>query len=144
MEMPKVASIGKSLRVKGELTGNEDLVIEGKVEGTITLSGYNVTIGPNGHVVAEIRAKSVVVGGQVNGSISADDKVEVAATGTMIGDIRAPRVALADGARFKGRVEMDTKSTPATSVAVPAATKVVSSPSISREESHAYAGASKS
>src|SRR5258705_5742951 len=67
MEPPKVASIGKSRHVKGELRGSEELVIEGKVEGSINLSGYKVTIGPTGHVVADIQAKSVVVGGQGNG-----------------------------------------------------------------------------
>jgi len=143
MASPKVASIGKSLHVKGELTGNEDLAIEGTVEGTIALNGYNVTIGPTGHVVADIRAKSVVVGGQVNGNISADDRVEVAATGTMVGDVRAPRVVLVDGARFKGRIDMDTKSGPGALVAVPAASRVMGNSSISHDDTHAYASATK-
>jgi cytoskeletal protein CcmA (bactofilin family) len=106
-EVPKVASIGKSLHVKGELSGNEDLAIEGKVDGTIALRGHHLTIGQTGRVTAGIQAKAVVVGGQVNGNVSANDKVEVAATGTLVGDIRAPRVVLVDGARFKGRIDMD-------------------------------------
>ena len=109
-EMTNVANIGKSLHIKGELTGNEDLTIEGKVEGKITLNGHSVTIGQNGLVMAEIHAKSVIVGGQVRGNITADDKVEVAPTGSMKGDIIAPRVVLADGARFKGSIDMDRKS----------------------------------
>jgi Integral membrane protein CcmA involved in cell shape determination len=144
IESAKVASIGKSLHFKGELTGNEDLVIEGKVEGSITLNGYKVTIGPTGHVVADIQAKSVVVGGQVNGSIRADDRAEVTATGTMLGDVRAPRVVLADGARFKGRVEMDTKSVPAAVVATPSASRVMSTPALSEDDSRVYASAAKS
>jgi cytoskeletal protein CcmA (bactofilin family) len=107
MELPPVASIGKSLHVKGELTGSEDLAIEGKVEGKITLNGFNVRIGETGRVAAEIHAKSVVVGGLVTGNIKSDEKVEVAATGTMMGDIRAPRVVLVDGSRFKGSIDMD-------------------------------------
>jgi len=106
-EAPKVASIGKSLHVRGELSGNEDLAIDGKVEGTIALKGHHLTIGPTGHATAGIQAKSVVVGGQVNGNVSANEKVEIAATGNMVGDVRAPRVVLVDGARFKGRIDMD-------------------------------------
>lgn len=143
METPKVASIGKSLHVKGELSGNEDLAIEGKVEGKIALSGYNVTIGETGRVAAELHAKSVVIAGLVHGNVVAGDKVEVAATGTMMGDIRAPRVVLVDGCRFKGSIDMDTKSGTGTSVAAPAPSRTVVEPSITREEAPSYAGASK-
>ena len=116
---PNTASIGKSLHVKGELTGNEDLAIEGRVEGKIALSGFNVTIGQTGRVSAEIRAKCVVVGGLVEGDIQADERVEVASTGTMVGNIRAPRVVLVDGSRFKGSIDMDAKSAPRAVVAEP-------------------------
>jgi cytoskeletal protein CcmA (bactofilin family) len=143
METPNVASIGASLHVKGELSGNEDLTIEGTVEGTISLNGYNVTIGPAGRVVAEIQAKSVIIGGQVKGNINASEKVEVAATGTMVGDVRAPRVALVDGARFKGSIDMGSKSAPATSVAVPAVSRATGQPTTSREEAPVYASAAK-
>src|SRR5882672_2525829 len=123
METSKVASIGKSLHVKGELSGNEDLAIEGKVEGKIALAGYNVTIGETGRVAAELHAKSVVIAGLVHGNVVAGDKVEVAATGTMMGDIRAPRVVLVDGCRFKGSIDMDAKSGAGTSVAAPATSR---------------------
>lgn len=109
-EMTTVANIGKSLQIKGEVSGDEDLTVEGTVEGKITLNGHSVTIGPNGRVMAEIRAKSVVVGGQVRGNVTADDKVEILATGTVLGDVRAPRVVLADGAHFKGTIDMDARS----------------------------------
>jgi cytoskeletal protein CcmA (bactofilin family) len=112
-----VASIGKSLHVKGELSGQEDLAIEGKVEGKIVLKGQNVTIGQTGRVSGEIHAKAVVVAGLLNGDIVAEEMVEVAATGTMMGDIRAPRVVLADGAKFKGSIDMDAKSASGASVA---------------------------
>jgi cytoskeletal protein CcmA (bactofilin family) len=129
-EVRNVANIGKSIYVKGELSGNEDLVIDGKVEGKIVLAGHSVTIGQSGTVTAEIQAKAVVVHGQVKGNVTAEDRVEVAATGTMQGDVRAPRVVLADGAKFRGSIDMDgsalrdvraASSKPAAAVAQPAA-----------------------
>lgn len=107
--MDKLVNIGQSVEIKGELTGNEDLTIEGKVEGKITLKDHALTVGANGRIHGEIVAKAVTVVGQVDGNISADDKVEVAATGSMKGDIVAPRVVLADGARFKGTIDMDSR-----------------------------------
>ena len=107
--MDKIVNIGQSIHIKGELTGNEDLTIEGKVEGKVMLKDHNLTIGANGKLTAEIQAKTVMVVGEVVGNITADDKVEVAATGTLRGDIVAPRVVLADGAKFKGSIDMDRK-----------------------------------
>jgi len=112
--MDKIVNIGQSIHIKGELTGNEDLTIEGKVEGKVFLKDHNLTIGANGKLVAEVQAKTVMVLGEVTGNITADDKVEVAATGTMRGDIQAPRVVLADGAKFKGAIDMDSKKTTST------------------------------
>ena len=120
-----VANIGKSIHIKGELSGNEDLTIEGKVEGKITLNGCSVTIGQSGLVMAEIHAKSVVVCGQVRGDITADESVEVAATGTVLGNVRAPRVVLADGAKFKGSIDMDTKPAMVSHAKPPHSTEVV-------------------
>lgn len=118
-ELTHVATIGKSLQLKGELSGDEDLNIEGKVDGKIILNGHTVTIGPNGRVSAAIQAKAVIVAGEVRGNLNADDKVEVAATGNLLGDIRAPRVVLADGARFKGSVDMTAKPASSTQAAAP-------------------------
>ena len=143
-EMTNVANIGKSLHIKGELSGNEDLTIEGKVDGKITLIGHSVTIGENGLVMAEIQAKSVVVGGQVRGNITADDRVEVAPTGTMLGDVRAPRVVLADGAQFKGSIDMDTKSGSGARAAAGSASKFTGSPAPSHNETPMSVGATKS
>jgi cytoskeletal protein CcmA (bactofilin family) len=106
-----LVTIGKSMQIKGEVSGNEDLIIDGKVDGKISLKGHKLTIGASGHITAEIQdAKAVVVGGEMLGSITAEDKVEIAATGSMQGDIKAPRVVLADGARFKGSIDMEPKS----------------------------------
>lgn len=115
--MEKLVNIGQSISIKGELTGNEDLTIEGRVEGKIILKDHNLTIGSNGRITAEIHAKTVLVLGEVIGNVTADDKVEVAATGALRGDILAPRVVLADGARFKGSIDMDRKSGPSPSTA---------------------------
>ena len=118
--MDKIVNIGQSIHIKGELTGNEDLTIEGKVEGKVFLKDHNLTVGANGKIVAEIQAKTVMVLGEVTGNITADDKVEVAATGSMRGDIQAPRVVLADGAKFKGAIDMDKKSGSSTSTSASA------------------------
>jgi cytoskeletal protein CcmA (bactofilin family) len=108
-------NIGQSIHIKGELTGNEDLTIDGRVEGTISLQDHHLTIGKNGRIQATIRAKSVKVDGNVEGDISADELVEISSNGSQTGDIVAPRIIIADGARFKGTVDMDKgKKAPAT------------------------------
>ncbi len=112
-----IVNIGQSVQIKGELTGNEDLTIEGMVDGKIVVKDHNLTIGPNGRITAEVHAKTVVVVGHVIGNITADDKVELAPTGSVQGDIRAPRVAIADGARFKGSIDMERKPAAAKPVA---------------------------
>lgn len=103
----QIVNIGQSVQIKGELNGNEDLTIDGMVDGKITVKDHNLTIGANGRITAEVHGKTVVVTGQVIGNITADDKVEIAPTGSVQGDIRAPRVAIADGARFKGSIDME-------------------------------------
>ncbi len=103
------ATIGQSVQIEGELTGQEDLVIDGKIDGKITLEGHHLTVGPNGRIHAEVHAKSVQVNGEVSGNIVADDKVEISSTGSVLGDITAPRVALADGSSFKGSIDMSSK-----------------------------------
>ena len=104
------ATIGQSVQIDGELTGQEDLIIDGKIEGKITLHGHHLTIGPNGRINAEVHAKSVQVNGEVSGNIHADDKVEISPSGSVNGDITAPRVALADGSSFKGSIDMGRKA----------------------------------
>ena len=106
-KMESLVNIGQSVEIKGELTGNEDLTIEGMVDGKIQVKGHSLTIGANGRIKAEVHAKMVVVLGQVQGNITADDKVEIAPSGQVDGDIRAPRVAIADGAKFRGSIDMN-------------------------------------
>jgi len=107
--MESIVNIGQSIEIKGTLTGNEDLTIEGLVDGKIMVKDHALTIGANGRIAAEVHAKTVVVVGQVIGNITADDKVEIAPSGAVEGDIRAPRVSIADGAKFKGSIDMDRK-----------------------------------
>src|SRR5262245_15749136 len=118
--MPEtIVSIGQSIQIKGDLIGKEDLTIEGTVDGTISLKDHHLTIGPNARVKAAIHAKAVMVVGELVGNITAEDKVELAPTGKMKGDITAPNLVLADGARFKGSVDMGKRSEAAVSPATP-------------------------
>ena len=98
--------IGKSIVVRGELHGGEDLTIEGQVEGEITLAQHVLTVGTHGRIRAHVFAKSVVVRGEVVGDIEATERVSISAEATVDGDIRAPRVAIAEGARFHGGIDM--------------------------------------
>jgi cytoskeletal protein CcmA (bactofilin family) len=103
-------NFGRSIQLKGDLTGSEDLTIDGKLDGKIFLKENKLTIGENGQIKADIQAKEVFVAGDLTGNITATDRVEVATTGTMQGDISAPRVVLADGAQFRGSVDMDPRA----------------------------------
>src|SRR6476659_1612489 len=104
-----IVNIGKSVVIKGELNGSEDLTIEGHVEGTIQLRDHVLTIGPNGKIKAQVFAKSVIVLGEVTGNVTASDKVDIRDNGSVDGDIVAPRVAIAEGAHFRGSVDMQRK-----------------------------------
>jgi cytoskeletal protein CcmA (bactofilin family) len=101
--------IGRSVVMKGELSGSEDLAVEGTVEGTIELRDNVLTIGPNGRVKAQIFAKTVIVLGTVTGNITASDRVDIRDAGSVDGNIVSPRVAIADGAHFRGSVDMQKK-----------------------------------
>jgi cytoskeletal protein CcmA (bactofilin family) len=102
-----VTVIGRGITVKGELSGEEDVKIEGRVEGKIVLT-KNLLIGQAGVVEADVEADNINIGGTVTGNLVAQNKVEIVASGKMIGDIKAPRVIVAEGAHFKGNVDMDT------------------------------------
>jgi cytoskeletal protein CcmA (bactofilin family) len=104
-----MVNIGKSVVIKGELNGSEDLTIEGQVEGKIELKDHVLTIGPNGKIKAQVFAKAVIVLGEVNGNVTASEKVDIRDGGSVDGDIVAPRVAIAEGAHFRGSVDMQRK-----------------------------------
>jgi cytoskeletal protein CcmA (bactofilin family) len=118
METPKtaeVAHIGRSVIVKGELSGSEDLYIDGQVEGTIELKGNSLTIGPNGQLRANVNAKNVFVHGRLEGNVWATERVELRKSAVAIGDIFAQRIAIEDGAYFKGKVDIQKDAPKATS-----------------------------
>jgi cytoskeletal protein CcmA (bactofilin family) len=104
-----MANIGKSITIQGDLTGNEDLVVDGKVEGKIHLPSNELIIGPDGHVRAEVHAKKVTIIGRVAGNVSASDRIEIQSTGLVEGDVRAPRLAVQEGAVLNGTIDMGTK-----------------------------------
>lgn len=131
----RMAHIGKSIAFQGELTGDEDLVVDGRVEGKIELPNHHLTIGEGGQVRAELQAKLVTVVGRVNGNVNASERVEVEASGVVEGDLRAPRLVVKEGAVVNGTIEMASKPT-AKPVAVP---KPAATPAAARESSSAGA-----
>jgi len=98
--------IGRGITIRGNLSGSEDLVIEGRVEGTVTLKNH-LTIEGTGVVVADVDAQNLTINGEVNGNIGASEAVVVSGTAKVVGNIKAPRVIIEDGARFKGGIEME-------------------------------------
>jgi cytoskeletal protein CcmA (bactofilin family) len=100
------ATIGKGLLIKGEITGSESLFIDGKVEGSINLPGNRVTVGRNGQVAASINAREIVILGKIRGNVSASDRVDIRAEGSLTGDVAAARISIEDGAFFKGGIDI--------------------------------------
>jgi cytoskeletal protein CcmA (bactofilin family) len=100
------AKIGKSLVIKGEVTGSESLYIDGRVEGSINLAGNRVTVGRNGVVAANINAREIVVLGKVRGNLTASDRVDIRSDGSLTGDVVAARISIEDGAFFKGGIDI--------------------------------------
>jgi cytoskeletal protein CcmA (bactofilin family) len=138
-------NIGKSVVIKGELTGSEDLTIEGHVEGKIELRQNVLTIGPNGRIKAQVFAKSVVILGEVTGNVTATEKVDLRDNGSVDGDIAAPRVAIAEGAHFRGSIDMQRAgSKPGETVkadAKPATPSTPVTPAASQPQTQTPAGA---
>jgi len=106
-KMDTVVKIGKSIYIRGELSGNEDLTIEGTVHGKVELKDHNLIVGSTGKIQAEVHAKAVTIQGEVQGNVHAEDRIELSTSGTVKGDLVAPRIVIADGARFKGTVDME-------------------------------------
>jgi len=104
------ATIGPSITIKGDVTGDEDLVIQGKIEGKVDLAQHNVTIGPEGRVKADVFGRSVIVEGEVKGDLQGTEQIILRHSANVQGNISAPRVALEDGASFRGGIEMEASS----------------------------------
>jgi cytoskeletal protein CcmA (bactofilin family) len=115
------ATIGPSIFIKGDLSGDEDLVIEGRVEGKIDLKQHNVTIGKNGRVHADVFGNTVVIEGEVDGNLFAQQQAILRQSGAVRGNITAPRVMLEDGSRFRGSIDMESKDAAKPGPAAPAA-----------------------
>ena len=98
--------IGKSVTIRGELSGNEDLYMDGDIEGTITLSGHSLTIGPNAKVLADIHVKDLVVFGKVTGNLNATGRVDIRNSAVITGDIRSQRLSIEENAAIKGKVSL--------------------------------------
>jgi cytoskeletal protein CcmA (bactofilin family) len=102
------ASISQGIRIKGEVTGSEDLFVDGHVEGKVNLSNSSLTVGPNGEVKADIFAREVIVRGRVDGKIVGREKIQLWSTGNVAGDLQTERLTIEDGAVLRGRVEIET------------------------------------
>ena len=122
-----MANIGKSISIKGDVTGDEDTVIEGKVEGRIELKNHHLTIGPNGDVHGEISAKQVTVVGKVHGNIQATERIEVSDTGRVNGDLASPRLLIQEGGQLNGKVSMKAPP-PASASPVPSPSRPLDPP----------------
>jgi cytoskeletal protein CcmA (bactofilin family) len=105
-EHTEMAHIGKSVVIKGELSGSEDLYLDGEVEGSIELRQHRITVGPNGRVKANINASEIVILGKVDGNVHGEERVEVKRSGVLNGDIKTQRILIEDGAYFKGSVDI--------------------------------------
>lgn len=128
--MREKAIIGPSLVLKGDLTGEEDLTIQGRIEGKIVLKNNGITVGKDGRVKADLYAKSITVEGDVRGNLYADDKIIIRETGNVKGNLVAPRVKLDEGSRFKGSIDMDSVEK---KPAAPASPKITTPPGRSPE-----------
>ena len=100
------ASIGRTLVIKGEISGSESLYIDGKVEGTLTFKDHRVTVGRNGVVAANIAAREVVIMGKVTGNIECSDRVDIRSEGSLTGDVVSARISVEDGAMLRGSVQL--------------------------------------
>lgn len=107
-----MSCLGAGLEIKGKITGSEDLQIDGKVEGPISLQGQKLTIGQSGKVQSEVSARDVIVYGEITGNLQAQDRVEIRKDASVSGDIKATRISIEDGAYCKGRIEIDRGRTP--------------------------------
>lgn len=128
-----MAAIGKSIVFNGELSGEEDLEIEGQVEGNIRLPNNQLTIGPNGRVTAQVIAKSIIVIGRVKGNLTATDRIEIQAAGIVDGDVKAPRLNVQEGAVLNGGIDMSASASAAEKASTQPAAAASAAPA-AREE----------
>jgi cytoskeletal protein CcmA (bactofilin family) len=128
------ATIGPSIRIRGDLAGDEDLVVQGQVEGTISLQQNLVTVGKDGKVNATVNARVIIVEGQVDGDLNAEEQVTLKKSAGVRGNIVSPRVSLEDGARFKGSIDMEGQASKKSSAATDSKVTEIKTPSASGDE----------
>ncbi len=116
-------NISKQIRIKGEVTGSEDLVIEGEVHGSVRIPEFSVTIGTNGRVTADIEAREIVVRGHVEGKLHGKERVEIGRSGEVLGDIQTQRIAIEDGAYVSGKVDIARQAAPPVRAGAPTGTE---------------------
>jgi cytoskeletal protein CcmA (bactofilin family) len=104
------AHVGASLHIKGEISGNEDLHVDGNIEGSIQLGERKLTVGPSGKVTAHVVAREVVVYGSSKGNLRASDRIEIKKDGSVVGELTTAHIIIEDGAHFKGSIEIDPKA----------------------------------
>lgn len=121
-----VAHIGKSVLIKGELSGSEDLYLDGEVEGNIELRDHSLTIGPNGRIRANVHARDITVHGKVDGNVQGDERVELKRSAVLVGDIATQRIVIEDGAYFKGAIDIKKQETKKETKAMAAAASYAS------------------
>jgi len=109
---PQSSYLGPGLMVKGEISGNEDLRLDCKVEGMISIGGFRVTVGPEAHLKAEIIAREAVISGEVVGDIAAVDRIEIKKNASVVGDLQTGKIMVEEGAYFKGSVQIESGSKP--------------------------------
>ena len=124
------AIIGPSITIKGDVTGEEDLLIQGRVEGKVDLAQHNVTVGANGRIKANIFGRSVTVEGEVEGDLHAEEQIAIRKSARVHGNVSAPRVTIEDGAMFKGSIEMERKPAPRPAVGPAGATAASPAPPV--------------
>ena len=106
-----ISYLGPGLHIKGEISGNEDLKLDCKVEGVISIGGFRLTVGPSAHLTADIVAREAVISGEVIGDVRACDRIEIMKSASIVGDLSTGRITIEEGAYFKGGVEVDSRNT---------------------------------
>ena len=103
--------LGPDLQIKGEISGNEDLKLDSKVEGLVSIGGFRLTVGPSARLNADVVAREAVISGEVNGDISACDRIEIKKSASRVGDLSTGKIMIEEGAYFKGGLEIDSHNT---------------------------------
>jgi len=109
-EQFRITNVAAGVRIKGEISGNEDLLVDGSIEGPVHLGDGQLTIGASGKLVGDIEAREVIVLGSVRGNVKARDRVEIKTEGSIVGDVATARIIIEDGAQFKGSIEIENKA----------------------------------